>query len=169
MSRWRHPSWLPWIVCACVLAVACGDDDEASSSSGGSSGDGADEQQVVTEDGYEVVLASDRQRRGPEPSEPGERAEERDEDNLVREPTEPDPHGGELTLEEAVEGMPIDGDLVAEMTTDLGTIFCELHAERTPTTVANFIGLARGKRAWWDPRDPRFLHPGGRRVERRHG
>ncbi|MFT5358444.1 MAG: peptidyl-prolyl cis-trans isomerase A (cyclophilin A) [Polyangiales bacterium] len=72
--------------------------------------------------------------------------------NLIREPNAPDPHGGVFTLEEAVEGMPTDGQLVAEFNTTFGTFFCDLYADKVPNTVANFIGLARGKRAWWDAR-----------------
>src|SRR5690606_31745838 len=32
--------------------------------------------------------------------------------------------------------------------TSMGQIDCELWAERAPITVANFVGLARGKRPW---------------------
>jgi peptidyl-prolyl cis-trans isomerase A (cyclophilin A) len=54
--------------------------------------------------------------------------------------------------------MPLDGQLVAEINTDLGTIFCDLHADRVPNTVANFIGLARGRRAWWDARAGQWVN-----------
>jgi len=70
----------------------------------------------------------------------------------VREPTLPDPAHGTFTLEQAIVGMPVDGTLVAEIGTDLGTVFCDLYADKTPNTVANFIGLARGNRPWWDAR-----------------
>ncbi|MCS6857143.1 MAG: peptidylprolyl isomerase [Sandaracinaceae bacterium] len=71
---------------------------------------------------------------------------------LVRKPVTPDPEEGDFTLDEAVQGLPTDGQLVAEIWTDFGTIFCDLYADRTPRTVANFIGLARGIRPWWDAR-----------------
>lgn len=103
----------------------------------------------VTAEGYEVVEASPAARRRQAAA---EAAREREQENLVREPTEPDPLGRPITLEEAVEGLPTDGQLVAEINTDLGTIFCDLYADKTPQTVANFIGLARGKRPWWDAR-----------------
>lgn len=46
-----------------------------------------------------------------------------------------------------------DGPLLAIIATSLGTIHCELAADRAPMTVANFIGLATGQKAWKDPRD----------------
>jgi peptidyl-prolyl cis-trans isomerase A (cyclophilin A) len=99
----------------------------------------------VTEDGEQIIFAGTEAERSASPQRPPE-------ERLVREPTEPDPDGGRFTLEDAVVGLPIDGDLVAEITTDFGTIFCDLYADRAPNTVANFIGLARGRRAWWDAR-----------------
>jgi peptidyl-prolyl cis-trans isomerase A (cyclophilin A) len=100
----------------------------------------------VTPDGEQIVFA------GTELARSRGDVERPPEERLVREPNEPDPHQGRFTLEDAVVGLPIDGDLVAEITTDLGTIFCDLYADRVPNTVANFIGLARGLRAWWDAR-----------------
>lgn len=97
----------------------------------------------TTEEGEQIVFG---------PGVPTSRREAYREDRLVRTPNAPDPDGGHFTLEQAVEGMPIDGELVAEINTDFGTIFCDLHADRVPNTVAHFIGLARGRRAWWDPR-----------------
>ncbi len=97
----------------------------------------------VTEDG-EAVIFSGEQVGSARPS--------YDPAHLVREPNGPDPEGGDFTLDEAVAGMTTDGQLVAEMGTDFGTLFCDLHADRTPRTVANFIGLVRGTRPWWDAR-----------------
>ncbi|MCA9582362.1 MAG: peptidylprolyl isomerase, partial [Myxococcales bacterium] len=99
-----------------------------------------------TEDGHEIVMANpDKDPAAEEgPPEPPPR-------QLTPRPTAPDPHGGKFTLEEAVEGLPKDGTLVAEINTSLGTVFCDLHADRIPNTVAHFVGLARGKRAFWDP------------------
>lgn len=67
------------------------------------------------------------------------------------EPSGPDPRGGRFTLEQATEGMPAGTALVAEIETNYGTFACELYADRAPNTVANFVGLARGKRDFWDP------------------
>ncbi|MBA2661800.1 MAG: peptidylprolyl isomerase [Bradymonadaceae bacterium] len=43
------------------------------------------------------------------------------------------------------------GALVASIQTSLGIIRCELEEERAPRTVANFVGLARGQKAWLEP------------------
>ncbi len=44
------------------------------------------------------------------------------------------------------------GLLRADFVTSLGTIHCQLFDRETPRTVANFVGLARGLKAWRDPR-----------------
>lgn len=44
-----------------------------------------------------------------------------------------------------------EGALSARIVTNMGTFECALHAEKTPVTVANFVGLARGLKAWTDP------------------
>jgi hypothetical protein len=56
-------------------------------------------EKITTPDGYEVVLASteQRQRRRAE-----EERRARSRENLILEPNQPDPEGGEFTLEEAV-------------------------------------------------------------------
>ncbi len=50
---------------------------------------------------------------------------------------------------------PIDvagqGDLYARINTTLGTVVVQLHEDKVPKTVANFVGLATGKMAWTDP------------------
>jgi len=67
------------------------------------------------------------------------------------EPTGRDPERGEFTLEEALKDLPGEGNPRARIVTRLGTLDCELFADRAPLTVANFVGLARGVRRWWDP------------------
>jgi peptidyl-prolyl cis-trans isomerase A (cyclophilin A) len=45
-----------------------------------------------------------------------------------------------------------DGPLKATIETSMGTIHCELLDKGAPMTVANFVGLARGKHAFKDPK-----------------
>ncbi len=71
--------------------------------------------------------------------------------------TGPDPEAGDFTLDEALADLPDGpGPLRAVITTDLGVITCELLPEVAPVGVANFVGLARGRRPfeaqdnhWW--------------------
>ncbi|MFO0625645.1 MAG: peptidylprolyl isomerase [Polyangiales bacterium] len=69
----------------------------------------------------------------------------------VEQPTTPDPRNGRFTLAQATEGLPGSGPLVADIETSLGTFSCTLLSEQAPLTVANFVGLARGLRDFWDP------------------
>jgi peptidyl-prolyl cis-trans isomerase A (cyclophilin A) len=63
-----------------------------------------------------------------------------------------DPEAGDFTLDEALADLPQGpGPLRAIIETDLGTVTCELFPNEAPIGVANFVGLARGKRAWKDP------------------
>ena len=63
-----------------------------------------------------------------------------------------DPEAGEFTLEEALDGLPEGpGPLRAIIETELGTMTCELFPEVAPIGVANFVGLARGRRAFDRP------------------
>src|SRR5688572_20014402 len=55
-------------------------------------------------------------------------------------------------LAEYARDIPGDGPLVATITTSEGAFHCELYADRVPMTVANFIGLATGKKPWLHPR-----------------
>lgn len=66
-------------------------------------------------------------------------------------PTSPDPEGGTFTLAEATAGLSGSGSLTAVIETTMGTLTCQLYEDRAPNTVANFVGLARGTRPWWDP------------------
>ena len=64
----------------------------------------------------------------------------------VREPTAQD-------LAEYTKDLPGSGDkLMAAIETPMGTINCELFADKAPATVANFIGLATGKKPWLNPK-----------------
>jgi peptidyl-prolyl cis-trans isomerase A (cyclophilin A) len=48
--------------------------------------------------------------------------------------------------------IPGEGKLMARIETPLGTLNCELYADKAPKTVANFVGLATGKKPWRDPK-----------------
>jgi peptidyl-prolyl cis-trans isomerase A (cyclophilin A) len=61
-----------------------------------------------------------------------------------------DPVEGLFTLDEALAGLEGEGDLWVEFVTPRGVIDCELYEQLTPVTVANFVGLARGLRPWFD-------------------
>jgi len=63
-----------------------------------------------------------------------------------------DPHQGKFSLEEATLGLEGSGPLVATIETSKGRIECRLYDKESPITVASFIGLARGLRAFFDPK-----------------
>ncbi len=161
------------LVALSLTVVACGDDGEGDEGERAlrAATPGAGEPAPQTPDGYDIIFSNPSaagraatERREAE----RERQREHLEEQLVREPNAPDPKEGHFTLEDAVEGLPIDGDLVAEINTDLGTIFCDLHADRAPNTVANFIGLARGKRPWWDARAGQWVTRPAYRMTKFH-
>src|SRR5689334_10305178 len=63
-----------------------------------------------------------------------------------------DPEKGDFTLEEATAGLAGQGTLMAKISTPKGDLHCELFFDVAPKTVASFVGLARGTRAWQDPK-----------------
>jgi peptidyl-prolyl cis-trans isomerase A (cyclophilin A) len=64
----------------------------------------------------------------------------------VRPPTAAD-------LAEYTKDLPGSGSkLMAKIETSLGTLNCELYGDKAPMTVANFVGLATGKKAWMNPK-----------------
>ncbi len=62
-----------------------------------------------------------------------------------------------LSLEEALRGIEGSGVLVAEIETTRGTFRCRLFPDEAPLAVANFMGLARGLRAWLDPKTGQWV------------
>jgi peptidyl-prolyl cis-trans isomerase A (cyclophilin A) len=72
---------------------------------------------------------------------------------------EGDPNHGSFTLAEATKGLPgpATGPLQAVIETNKGKFTCELFDKQAPVTVANFIGLATGKRAWLDPKTNKWM------------
>lgn len=71
---------------------------------------------------------------------------------VVRPPSEPDPTGGRFGLRDALAGLPSKkaGGLVATIETSEGDFVCDLFDDRAPAAVAQFVGLARGLRPFWD-------------------
>jgi peptidyl-prolyl cis-trans isomerase A (cyclophilin A) len=63
----------------------------------------------------------------------------------------PDPLNGKFPLSEALAAVPGAGAPVAKIETSKGTLTCKLFEDKAPITVANFIGLATGKRPFRDP------------------
>src|ERR1051325_6461764 len=48
--------------------------------------------------------------------------------------------------------------LYAVMKTSMGTITIQLFEKETPLTVRNFVGLAKGTKAWKDPKTGAMVH-----------
>ncbi len=69
-----------------------------------------------------------------------------------------DPLDGNFTIADATKDLPGKGPLVATIDTSKGKLQCKLYDDKAPTTVANFIGLATGKRAWKDPRSGNWVN-----------
>ncbi len=61
-----------------------------------------------------------------------------------------DPLGGTFSLSDALKDVPGKGAIIAKIETSKGALQCRLFEDKAPVTVANFIGLATGKRAWKD-------------------
>jgi peptidyl-prolyl cis-trans isomerase A (cyclophilin A) len=55
-------------------------------------------------------------------------------------------------LAEYTKDLKGSGALQAAIETSMGTFHCELYGDKTPMTVANFVGLATGKKAWMNPK-----------------
>ncbi len=72
---------------------------------------------------------------------------------VVQPPNAPDPHNGRFTLNEALKGLKGKGGLVATIQTSMGNFYCDLYEDKTPITVANFVGLARGLRKFWSAKE----------------
>jgi peptidyl-prolyl cis-trans isomerase A (cyclophilin A) len=62
-------------------------------------------------------------------------------DNTVRAPVASD-------LAEYTKDLAGSGPLTATIDTSMGAFHCELFGDKAPLTVANFVGLATGKKAW---------------------
>jgi peptidyl-prolyl cis-trans isomerase A (cyclophilin A) len=84
-------------------------------------------------------------------------------DDMKPEPVAKDPSAGQAGGDEVrppvaddlatyTKDIPGSGPLVATIETSMGAFHCELFADKAPATVANFVGLATGKKAWQDPK-----------------
>jgi peptidyl-prolyl cis-trans isomerase A (cyclophilin A) len=62
-----------------------------------------------------------------------------------------DPLAGKWTLADATSDIKGTGALLASIDTSQGKLTCKLYEDKAPITVANFVGLATGKRTWLDP------------------
>lgn len=69
-----------------------------------------------------------------------------------------DPLDGKWTLADATKDLPGKGPIVAKIDTSKGALQCRLFDDKAPVTVANFIGLATGKRAWKDPNSGQWVN-----------
>jgi cyclophilin family peptidyl-prolyl cis-trans isomerase len=65
-------------------------------------------------------------------------------EGAIRPPTAAD-------LAEYTKDLPGAGKLMATIETSMGAFHCELFADKAPMTVANFVGLATGKKPWLNP------------------
>ena len=66
-------------------------------------------------------------------------------------PTTPDPRGGVYPVTDALAELACPAAPVADIETSMGTLRCALRPELAPAAVATFVGLARGRRDFWDP------------------
>jgi peptidyl-prolyl cis-trans isomerase A (cyclophilin A) len=105
-----------------------------------------------TADGYEVIRAKTA---SGESTEVEVKAPEGWQ--VAQPPTTPDPRGGKFTLKDALKDLPGKQPLVATIRTNLGTLYCDLFDDKAPTTVANFVGLARGLREVWSGKDKAWV------------
>jgi peptidyl-prolyl cis-trans isomerase A (cyclophilin A) len=62
-----------------------------------------------------------------------------------------DPLNGSFSLADATKDIKGTGALLGTIDTSKGKITCKLYEDKAPITVANFVGLATGKRTWKDP------------------
>ncbi len=69
-----------------------------------------------------------------------------------------DPLNGSFSLADATKDLKGNGAIVAKIETSKGTLQCKLFDDKAPVTVANFIGLATGKRTWKDPRSGEWVN-----------
>ena len=80
-------------------------------------------------------------------------------DDMKPEPVAKDPGAGGAAVRAPVAGDLADytkditgsGPLTATIETSMGAFHCQLFDDKAPATVANFVGLATGKKPWRNP------------------
>jgi peptidyl-prolyl cis-trans isomerase A (cyclophilin A) len=92
-----------------------------------------------------VLTACDAGVPPPKPAPPPKPIDAPPLDRTVRPPTKAD-------LDVYLKAIPGPGDVLATIRTSEGTLHCDLFPDRAPIAVANFIGLATGKKAWTNPK-----------------
>lgn len=65
---------------------------------------------------------------------------------------------GRFTLDDAQRVVKGSGSFIATIRTGKGSMTCKLYDSQAPNTVANFVGLATGARAWKDPKSGKWTH-----------
>jgi peptidyl-prolyl cis-trans isomerase A (cyclophilin A) len=112
----------------------------------------ANDKPAVTSDGYEVVRAKEGESAAEVAVKPPPGFQ-----IATGAPDSKDPHAGKFSLDEALKDLPGKGNLHATIRTSLGSLECRLFDDKAPTTVANFVGLARGLRKFWSPKDKAWV------------
>jgi peptidyl-prolyl cis-trans isomerase A (cyclophilin A) len=74
-------------------------------------------------------------------------------DDTVRPPTAAD-------LAEYTKDISGNGPLTSTIETSMGAFHCEMFGDKAPATVANFVGLATGKKAWMNPNNNNAVEKG---------
>lgn len=130
----------PFLLIAALAAAACNPNSPAQAASG----DSAQETAASSQAAAESEEAEEAEAAPEAPPETAGEAAGR------AAPAEVPPLGSE-TPEEILAPFAGEGDLIATISTSFGELRCRLHDERTPATVANFVGLAMGTKTYIDP------------------
>jgi peptidyl-prolyl cis-trans isomerase A (cyclophilin A) len=69
-----------------------------------------------------------------------------------------DPLSGKFSLADATKDIKGSGALIGTIDTNKGKVSCKLYEDKAPVTVANFVGLATGKRTWKDPNSGQWVN-----------
>jgi len=91
------------------------------------------------------------------PAKSGARAAGKPEQAQAAAPTKSTGGAEPFDIEAATAGLEGSGPLMVKFETNQGTIVAELFEKRAPITVANFVGLARGKKKFEDPKSGEWV------------